>query len=182
MKYIFYILIVAMAVAWYLQDNNTDVTKRKQVVPMKDTSLKEHALPLTVAKKKIISPENKKEPSLNIATPSTMDTSKRVSAKLEDEREEVEEKVDMYEIDEEKDTTPPPPKSQAEIDDEAEAEHTEAFIPEEDSDEIGVEKPVEELEDEAENRVEEEMKDEDEDTAPSMPTNELEDEATTYLP
>jgi len=179
MKYIFYILIVSMTLVWYLQGNNTDVAKRKQVVLMKDTSLKEQARPLTASKKKIISPKNKKEPSLKIATSSIGDTPRRVSEKLEDEREEVGKKVDMYEIDEEKDTTPPPPKSQEELDDEAEAEHAEAFILEEDSDEIGVEKPDSELEDEAGNRLEGEIKDEEESKKPIQITKSLEDETGT---
>ena len=169
MKYSIYLLPIAIFLLWYTQKNSSEEhVPAKQTITREDTTKTEGTLP-SVVEQDLRATAQVKKPSTAIvkkviekaiiATQSKIPMQEKIPEETEKKLEE-DSNIQMYE-EEEQDTTPPPPKSQEELDDEAKADSIEAPIAEEDSDEIGLNKPANELEDEAGNTVDEEIIDED---------------------
>ena len=174
MKNITYILLTCIVlVIWYLQQKHVEKTvqtKQISIIAKKEP-------PKKISKSKFSSVITEISPVRLPTIKTTLDTLKNEESisRIKKETEKTNPKKNIF--DEEKDTTPPPPKSQEELADEAEAEHTETPIHEEDSDDIGLKKPTNELEDEAANIVSnEESIPEEEIEVPTKPTKELQDE------
>jgi len=168
MKNITYILLTCIVlVIWYLQQKHVEKTvqtKQISIIAKKEP-------PKKISKSKFSSVITEISPVRLPTIKTTLDTLKNEESisRIKKKTEKTNPKKNIF--DEEKDTTPPPSKSQEELDDEAEDEHTDIIILEEDSTEI--EKPANELEDEAVT-IEEEIPEEGE--APTKSTEELQDE------